>query len=129
MGYNGDILQARDRARDANKGIEIKYIVPKEGSILWFDMLAIPKDAPHPDAAYAYLNYIMDPKVTADISNFKRYANANAASAPYVLDSVKNDPGIYPPPELRQKLAVQLADSPDQTRAITRLWQKFKTGQ
>jgi putrescine transport system substrate-binding protein len=129
VGYNGDILQARDRARDANKGVEIKYIVPKEGSILWFDMLAIPKDAPHPDAAYAYLNYIMDPKVTADISNFKRYANANAASAAYVLDSVKNDPGIYPPPELRQKLAVQLADSPDQTRAITRLWQKFKTGQ
>jgi putrescine transport system substrate-binding protein len=71
----------------------------------------------------------MDPKVTADISNFKRYANANAASAPYVQDSVRNDPGIYPPPELRQKLAVQLADSPDQTRAITRLWQKFKTGQ
>ena len=129
VGYNGDILQARDRARDANKGVDIKYIVPKEGSILWFDMLAIPKDAPHPDAAYAYLNYIMDPKVTADISNFKRYANANAASAPYVQDSVRNDPGIYPPPELRQKLAVQLADSPDQTRAITRLWQKFKTGQ
>ena len=129
VGYNGDILQARDRARDANKGVDIKYIVPKEGSILWFDMLAIPKDGPHPDAAYAYLNYIMDPKVTADISNFKRYANANAASAPYVQDSVRNDPGIYPPPELRQKLAVQLAVSPDQTRAITRLWQKFKTGQ
>lgn len=129
VGYSGDILQARDRARDANKGVEVKYIVPKEGSILWFDMLAIPKDAPHPDAAYAYLNYIMEPKVTADISNFKRFANANAASAPYVLESVKNDPGIYPPPELRQKLAVQLADSPEQTRAITRLWQKFKTGQ
>jgi putrescine transport system substrate-binding protein len=129
VGYNGDILQARDRARDANKGVDVKYIVPKEGSILWFDMLAIPKDAPHPDAAYAYLNYIMEPKVTADISNFKRFANANAASAPFVLDSVKGDPGIYPPPALRQKLAVQLADSPDQTRAITRLWQKFKTGQ
>jgi putrescine transport system substrate-binding protein len=129
VGYNGDILQARDRARDANKGVEVQYIVPKEGSILWFDMLAIPKDAPHPDAAYAYLNYIMQPKVTADITNFKRFANANAASTPFVLDSVKNDPGIYPPPQLRQKLAVQLADSPDQTRAITRLWQKFKTGQ
>lgn len=129
VGYNGDILQARDRARDANKGVDVKYMVPKEGSILWFDMLAIPKDAPHPDAAYAYLNYIMEPKVTADISNFKRFANANAASAPFVLDSVKGDPGIYPPPALRQKLAVQLADSPDQTRAITRLWQKFKTGQ
>jgi putrescine transport system substrate-binding protein len=129
VGYNGDVLQARDRAREANKGIDIKYTVPKEGSILWFDMLAIPKDAPDPDSAYAYMNYIMDPKVIAEISNFKRYANANLASDPYVLQSVKDDPAIYPPPELRQKLAVQLADSPEQTRTITRMWQKFKTGQ
>ncbi len=129
VGYNGDVMQARDRAREANKGIEVKYFVPKEGSILWFDMLAIPKDAPNPDSAYAYLNYIMTPQVIADISNFKRYANGNIASQPLVLDSVKNDPGIYPPPEQRQKLAVQLADSADQTRAITRVWQKFKTGQ
>jgi putrescine transport system substrate-binding protein len=129
VGYNGDVLQARDRARDANKGIDIKYMVPKEGSILWFDMLAIPKDAPHPDAAYAYLNFIMEPKVIADISNFKRFANANLASQAFVLDSVKDDPAIYPPPELREKLAVQLADSPEQTRVITRMWEKFKTGQ
>jgi len=129
VGYNGDVMQARDRAHDANKGIEIKYFVPKEGSIPWFDMLAIPKDAPDPDSAYAYLNYIMTPQVIADISNFKRYANANAASQPLVLPSVRDDPGIYPPPEQRQKLAVQLADSADQTRAITRIWQKFKTGQ
>jgi putrescine transport system substrate-binding protein len=129
VGYNGDVLQARDRARDANKGIDIKYVVPKEGSIIWFDMLAIPKDAPHPESAYAYINYIMEPKVIADISNFKRFANANLASQPYVLDSVKDDPAIYPPPQLREKLAVQLADSPEQTRVITRMWQKFKTGQ
>jgi putrescine transport system substrate-binding protein len=129
VGYNGDVMQARDRARDANKGIEIKYFVPKEGSILWFDMLAIPKDAPDPESAYAFMNYIMTPQVIADISNFKRYANGNAASQPLVLASVKDDPGIYPPPEQRQKLSVQLADSADQTRAITRVWQKFKTGQ
>src|ERR1700681_3062329 len=129
VGYNGDVMQARDRAREANKGIEIKYVVPKEGSILWFDMLAVPKDAPHPDSAYAFMNYIMIPQVIADISNFKRYANANIASKPLVLAAVKDDPGIYPPPELRQRLAVQLADSADQTRAITRVWQRFKTGQ
>jgi putrescine transport system substrate-binding protein len=129
VGYNGDVMQARDRAREANKGVEIKYAVPKEGSILWFDMLAIPKDAPDPDSAYAFMNYIMTPQVVADISDFKRYANANAAAQPLVSASVRDDPGIYPPPELRQKLAVQLADSTDQTRAITRAWQKFKTGQ
>ena len=128
VGYNGDVLQARDRAREANKGIEIKYMVPKEGSILWFDMLAIPKDAPDPQSAYAFMNYIMTPQVIADISNFKRYADANSAAQPLVLQAVRDDPGIYPPPELRQKLAVQLADSADQTRAITRMWQKFKTG-
>jgi putrescine transport system substrate-binding protein len=129
VGYNGDVLQARDRARDAGKGIEIKYTVPKEGSILWFDMLAIPKDAPHPDSAYAFMNRMMDPKAVAEVSNFKRFANANLAAQPFVLDSVKNDPAIYPPPEIRDKLKIQLADSADETRVITRLWQKFKTGQ
>lgn len=129
VGYNGDVMQARDRAREANKGIEIKYAVPKEGSVLWFDMLAIPKDAPDLESAYAFVNYIMTPQVIADISNFKRYANPNAASQPLVLASVKNDPGIYPPPEQRQRLAVELSDSADQSRAITRVWQRFKTGQ
>jgi putrescine transport system substrate-binding protein len=129
VGYNGDVMQARDRAREANKGIDIKYAVPKEGSILWFDMLAIPKDAPDPESAYAFMNHMMAPQVIAEISNFKRYANANAASQPLVLPGVKDDPGIYPPPDQRQSLAVQLADSPEQTRAITRVWQKFKTGQ
>ena len=129
VGYNGDVLQARDRAREANKGVEIKYTVPKEGSILWFDMLAIPKDAPDPDNAYAFMNYMMTPQVSADISNFKRYATANLPSQALVQPAVREDPGIYPPPEVREKLSVQLADSPEQTRAITRMWQKFKTGQ
>jgi putrescine transport system substrate-binding protein len=129
VGYNGDVLQARDRAREAGKGIEVKYAVPKEGSILWFDMLAIPKDAPDPDNAYAFLNYIMTPKVIAEISNFKRYANADAQAQSLIDPTVLNDPGIYPPVEQREKLAVQLADSADQTRAITRVWQRFKTGQ
>ena len=129
VGYNGDVLQARDRARDANKGIEVRYSIPKEGTILWFDMLAIPKDAPNRESAYACLNYIMKPEVIAAISNFKRYANANAAAQHLVLPEVTRDPGIYPSPEVMQRLAVQLADSPEQTRALTRVWQKFKTGQ
>ena len=129
VGYNGDVLQARDRAREAGKGVEIKYAVPKEGSILWFDMLAIPKDAPHPDSAYAFINYILTPRVIADISNFKRYADADAQAQSLLDPAVRDDPGIYPPRDVTEKLAVQLADSADQTRAITRVWQKFKTGQ
>jgi putrescine transport system substrate-binding protein len=129
VGYNGDVMQARDRAQDANKGVEIKYSIPKEGTILWFDMLAIPKDAPHPESAYAFINFIMTPEVIAEITNFKGYANANVAAQSLVLASVKNDSGVYPTPELQPKLSVQLADSADQTSAITRVWQKFKTGQ
>jgi putrescine transport system substrate-binding protein len=129
VAYNGDVMQARDRAREAKNGIDIQYAVPKEGSILWFDMLAIPKDAPDPESAYAFMNYIMTPQVIADISNFKRYADANSAAQPLVQSAVKDDPGIYPTPEQMQRLKVQLADSPEQTRAITRVWQKFKTGQ
>jgi putrescine transport system substrate-binding protein len=129
VGYNGDVLQARDRAREANKGIDITYVVPKEGTILWFDMLAIPKDAPDPDSAYAFMNYMMNPQVIADVSNFKRYANANLASMPLLLPQVRDDPGIFPPPDQQKRLTVQLADSPEQTRAITRVWQKFKTGE
>lgn len=129
VGYNGDVLQARDRAREANKGVEIRYTVPKEGSILWFDMLAIPKDAPDPESAYAFMNYLMTPQVIADVSNLKRFADANVAAQPLLQESVRNDPAIYPPAEVRRTLAVQLADTPEQTRAITRMWQKFKTGQ
>jgi putrescine transport system substrate-binding protein len=126
VGYNGDVLQARDRAREAGKGVEIKYSVPKEGSILWFDMLAIPKDAPNPESAYAFINFILTPRVIADISNFKRYANADAQAQSLLDPSVRDDAAIYPPVEIRQKLAVQLADSADQTRAIAGVWEKFK---
>jgi putrescine transport system substrate-binding protein len=129
VAYNGDVMQARDRAREAGRGIDIKYFVPKEGTILWFDMLAIPKDAPNPGSAYAFINYIMQPATIAAISNFKRYANANAASQSLLDESVTGDPGIYPPTAQRQHLTVQLADSAEQTRAITRVWQKFKNGQ
>jgi len=96
---------------------------------LWFDMLAIPKDAPNPDNAHTFINYILTPRVIADISNFKRYADADAQAQSLLDPAVRDDPGIYPPKEQTAKLAVQLADSADQTRAITRVWQKFKTGQ
>ena len=129
VGYNGDLLQSRDRAREAGRGIEIRYETPVEGTILWFDNLAIPKDAPHPDSAYAFINYILSPQVAADISNFKRFANANAASAQFLHQDVRSDPGIYPTPQVLARLKVQTADAPDQARAQTRAWQKFKTGQ
>ena len=129
LGYNGDIVQARNRANEAKNGIKIDYAIPAEGSEIWFDTLAIPRDAPHVENAHRFINYIMTPQVIADISNFTGFANANSAAAPLLKASIAADPAIYPPPDQQARLFVQLEDAPEQTRAITRLWQKFKTGQ
>ena len=128
VGWSGDILQARDRAAEAGQGVKIKYAIPKEGTIVWFDMLAIPADAKHPKNAHAFINYLMEPQVAANDSNFVNYANGNAASFPMVSDEVKNDPGIYPTPEVKAKLFPSLAYNEDFTRLMTRMWTKFTTG-
>ncbi len=129
VGWSGDILQARDRADEAGQGVKIKYAIPKEGTIVWFDMLAIPADAKHPKNAHAFINYLMEPQVAANNSNFVNYANGNAASLPMVSDEVKNDPGIYPTPEVKAKLFPSLAYGEDFQRLMNRMWTKFQTGQ
>lgn len=128
LGWSGDIKQARDRARDAGKGIEIKYSIPRNGTILNFDMLAIPADAPHPQNAHLFINFLLDPQVAARNSNLVKYANANVASDQYLDDAVKNDPNIYPPPDIRAKLVPEPPRSQEYQRLLTRAWTRFKTG-
>jgi putrescine transport system substrate-binding protein len=122
------MLQARDRAAEAGQGNVIKYSIPKEGTIIWFDVYAIPKDAPHPDNAHAFINFMERPEVAAANSNFINYANGNAASLQFVNDSVKNDPGIYPTPEVKAKLFPDLAETEEFTRMLNRTWTRFTTG-
>jgi putrescine transport system substrate-binding protein len=129
VGWSGDILQARDRAEEAGQGVKIKYAIPKEGTIVWFDMLAIPADAKHPKNAHAFINYLMEPQVAANNSNFVNYANGNGASLSMVKEDVKNDPGIYPTPEVKAKLFPSLAYNEDFQRLMNRMWTKFQTGQ
>ena len=129
LAYNGDFVQARSRAKEAKNGIQIGYVIPDEGSLLWFDMLAIPRDAPNAANAHLFIDYLMNPQVIAHITNFIGSANANSAAAPLLDASVAADPMIYPPRSVQQRLFVQSQDSPEQSRAITRIWQKFKTGQ
>ncbi|MGH8175470.1 MAG: polyamine ABC transporter substrate-binding protein [Steroidobacter sp.] len=129
VGWSGDILQARDRAEEAGQGVVVKYAIPKEGTIVWFDMLAIPADAKHPKNAHAFINYLMDPQVAANNSNYVNYANGNASSFAMVSDEVKNDPGIYPTPEVKAKLFPSLAYDEDFQREMNRMWTKFSTGQ
>ena len=129
IGWSGDILQARDRAEEAGQGTQVAYAIPQEGTIVWFDMLAIPADAKHPKNAHAFINYLMEPQVAANNTNFVNYANANAASYDLVDESVKNDPGVYPTPEVKAKLFPSLAYGEQATATMARLWQKFTTGQ
>jgi putrescine transport system substrate-binding protein len=128
LGYEGDFFQARRRATEAKNGIILGYAIPVEGSLLWFDLLAIPKDAPHAANAHRFIDFLMRPPVIANISNFLGYASGNAAAQPLLDPSLLADTAVYPPPDQLQRLFVQMEDSPDQSRAITRLWQKFKTG-
>jgi putrescine transport system substrate-binding protein len=128
VGYSGDILQARDRAEENNTGQKIVYVIPKEGTISWYDSYLIPKDAPHPKNAHTFINYMLRPEVIAAVTNYTNYANGNAAADEFVDEAVKSDPGVYPPPEVMAKLAPDMTDSEETTRIMTRLWTRFMTG-
>ena len=129
FGWSGDVLQARDRADEAGNGVIIKYSIPKEGALMWFDQMAIPADAPHPDNAHAFLNYIMTPEVIAKASNYVYYANGNKDSQQYLNEDVINDPAIYPSPEATERLYTTTPYPPRVQRTVTRLWTNVKAAQ
>lgn len=128
LAWSGDIIQARDRAKEAGNGVNIAYSIPKEGAPQWFDMLAIPKDAKHLDEAHAYINYLLDPKVMAANSNFISYPNAIPATRPMINPDVLADPTLYPPPEVAAKLWTFKISSPQAAEQYTRMWTDLKTG-
>jgi putrescine transport system substrate-binding protein len=128
VGWSGDILQARDRAAEADNGVEIVYHAPKEGAQMWFDQMAIPVDAPNPKAAHAFLNFIMDAENMAAASNYVYYANGNKASQEYLVEDVIGDPAIYPDDETLEKLFTTTPYPAKVQRVVTRLWTKIKSG-
>ena len=128
IGWSGDILQAANRAKEAKNGVNIAYTIPKEGAMVYFDMFAIPKDAKNTEEAYQFLNYLLRPDVVANISNHVYYANANKAATPLLSAEVRDNPGIYPPADVRAKLFTQSVLSPKIDRVITRSWTTVKTG-
>lgn len=128
IGWSGDILQAANRAKEAKNGVNIAYTIPKEGAMVYFDMFAMTADAKNKDEAYQFLNYLMRPDVVANISNHVYYANANKESQPLLNAEIRDNPGIYPPADVRAKLFTQGVQSPKVDRVITRAWTKVKTG-
>ena len=127
LGWSGDVKQAHDRAKDAGKGIDIGYNIPKEGAISNYDVMAIPADAPHPNNAHLFMNFLMQPEVAAKSTNLIKYANGDTPTDA-INEAVRNDPGVYPPPDVLAKLHPEPTRTLEYTRLLTRTWTQFKTG-
>ncbi len=126
LGYSGDIFIASDNAAE---GVEVGYVIPKEGAATLMDLLAIPADAPHPENAHKFIDYIMKPEVVAAITDYVFYANPNLAATEFVSEEVKGNPGIYPPAETVANAFALTAHSPEFEEVLTRTWTRIKTGQ
>ncbi|PLZ04101.1 polyamine ABC transporter substrate-binding protein [Burkholderia sp. WAC0059] len=127
-GWSGDVVIAKHRAMEAKKPYRIDYYIPKGGAPIWFDVMVIPKDAQHKDAAEAWINYIETPQVHAAITNAVYYPSANAAARQYVDKDIANDPAVYPPPDVVKTLFLLKPLPPAIQRLQTRLWTEFKSG-
>jgi putrescine transport system substrate-binding protein len=128
LGWSGDVLQAKSRAEENQKPFTIKYNIPKEGAVMFFDNMAIPADAAHVKNAHIFINYMLRPEVAAKNSNFIAFANSNAASWPMIDPEVKENPGIFPTAEMMPKLVPDLPETAEFTRTLTRTWTRFRTG-
>lgn len=127
--YSGDSSTAIWAADEADHAPDLAYVAPKEGAEIWFDVMAIPADAPHPNEAHLFINYLLRPDVIADVTNAVYYANAVNGSLPFVLDEIKNDPQIYPTEETLGKLFTLAPHSPKFLKARQRAWTRFKYGE
>jgi putrescine transport system substrate-binding protein len=128
MSWSGDYAQAMARATEVGADVNLAYYVPREGALYWFDGVFIPVDAPHPDNAHLFLNYLLRPEVIAAISNETHYANANMLSFPFMLTDVANDPATYPPQEEKDRAVTGYIFGPKDERRRTRAWSRVKTG-
>ncbi|MDQ0419750.1 putrescine transport system substrate-binding protein [Peteryoungia aggregata LMG 23059] len=128
IGWSGDILQAKARAEEAKNGVEINYVIPKEGTYMWFDNMAIPTDAKNVAEAHEFINFLMRPDVIAKASNYVQYANGNLASKELLDPEVKDNPAVYPPEDVMAKLFTISPYGPREQRVLNRVWTQIKTG-
>ena len=127
-GFSGDVFQARARAAENKKDFEIAYVIPKEGANLWFDVLAIPADSSNSKQAHAFINYLLTPKVIAQVSDYVGYANPNPAADKLMDQSIRTDETVYPPQDIVDRLFVNSELPPKIQRVMTRSWTKVKSG-
>lgn len=128
LGWSGDAFIAAGRAEEAKAGVEVRYAIPREGTEIFFDVMTIPADAPHPEAAHAFVNFLLTPRVIAEVTNAYSYPNGNMAATGLVDERIRSNPNIYPPKEVTQKLFAAAARDPASLRLVTRAWTKFTSG-
>ncbi len=129
LGWSGDVFQAASRAASAKNGVEIEYKIPKEGTMIWFDNMAIPADAPHPELALQWINFVLQPEIEAADSNYVACANPVPSSKKLMDPSITGNPSIYPSKEVMDKLFTVPTKSAEFTRLQTRAWTTIRTGQ
>jgi putrescine transport system substrate-binding protein len=129
MSWSSDYATARARAREAGTDVDLVFTVPREGANITYDALLIPAGAPHPDNAHRFINYILEPRVVAEITNEIHYANNNRAADPYVDPQIRNDPALYPSPEIEARLYEEREANAALERIRTRTWTRVKTGE
>jgi putrescine transport system substrate-binding protein len=127
--FSGDVLQARDRGAKARpKAVEVNYAIPREGSQLWIDVMAIPKDAKNVAEAHRWIDWLLEPKVAAASSDAVGYASGNKAAVPLMKKEVSGDPLVYPPEAVRARFFTISPGDPENVKLRTRLWTNIKTG-
>jgi putrescine transport system substrate-binding protein len=129
VGWSGDIKQAQMAAADARSRVDIRYVIPDDRAQIWLDNLAIAKDAPHVDEAYALIDFLQRPEIAAKNTNLTRNANGNLASQKFIDPAIIGDPTIYPPPQVMKNLYTVNAREPAVQRSLLRTWQRLKLGQ
>ena len=127
LGYGGDINIARTRATEAKNGVKVQALAPKEGVAIWIDSMVIPKDAKNVDNALKFINYSLDPKVSAANANAVTYAPGSIAARKFIKPENLKNPSIFPSKEIMAKSFVVQPTDPKIQRLTTRLWQEFKT--
>lgn len=128
VGYSGDAMIARRMVREGHLNRTIDYGFPKGVVGMYIDNLAIPADAPHVDAAYAFLDFVMRPEISAAVARDIGFGPGNAAAVPLLPTEVRSNPAVFPPPEVRARMQLGRVYTPEETRVFLRAWQRFKSG-
>lgn len=128
VGWSGDVTRANKSAEEAKNGVKLRYVVPKEGSIAWLTTLAVPADAPDPQAAFAFLNYLLDPKVAAHMTQVTGFPTPVPQARAFVPADIANDESFFPPDDVKKRLVTGSAQSEKRMRYVNRQWARFRAG-